>query len=133
MGSEMATRLTDQHLARLSESERAKIKRARSIASWMDDKLKIGGFGVGLDGVIGLIPIAGDGFSVLMGLYHLKLAQDLKLGAGVSSSIVTNLAADFAVGFIPVLGDLLDFTYRSHRRNMKLIEKKLVERLEKGA
>ncbi len=127
----MTRTLTDAHLAMLTDKERASLEQARSIASWMDDKIKIGGFGVGLDGILGLIPVLGDLVSAAVGLYHAKLAMDLKLGSGTLAEIVMNLILDFAVGSIPLIGDLADFAYRSHRRNMKLIEKRLVQRLER--
>ena len=126
----MAKQLTEAHLAKLNEDERAHVERARSIASWMDDKISIGGFGVGLDGLIGLIPVGGDAISALIGLYHFWVAGKLKLGFGTQLSILINLALDFLVGAVPLIGDLIDFAFRSHRRNMKLIERKLAEKLE---
>ncbi len=126
----MAKQLTEIHLAKLTEDERAHVERARSIASWMDDKISIGGFGVGLDGLIGLIPVGGDAISALIGLYHYWLAGKLKLGFGTQLSILINITLDFLVGAVPLIGDLIDFAFRSHRRNMKLIERKLAEKLE---
>ena len=67
-------------LNHLSETDAAAVRRARKLARLMDDRFKIAGFGFGLDGIIGLIPVAGDLFTSGMGLFHLKLAH--QLGAG---------------------------------------------------
>lgn len=126
----MALKLTEKHLAQLTDDQRREFDRARAVASWMDDRLKIGGFGVGLDGIVGIIPVAGDLLSASMAIFHLQLASKLRLGAGTMMGIVFNTLADFLIGAVPIVGDLLDFAFRSHRRNMKLIERRLAERLE---
>ena len=126
----METTLTDAQLRQLSEDERRHFERARSVSSWMDDKFKIFGFGVGLDGLIGLVPVVGDTVSAGFGLYHLSLAKKLGLGTGTQARIVWNLIIDYLVGLVPQVGDFLDFGYRSHRKNMRLIEKQLAKRLE---
>lgn len=115
-------------LNHLSETDAAAVRRARKLARLMDDRFKIAGFGFGLDGIIGLIPVAGDLFTSGMGLFHLKLAHQLGLGGGTLVRIVFNLLIDFLIGFIPVVGDWFDFGFRSHRKNMNLIEKKLERR-----
>lgn len=117
-------------LDRLTPDEQQKLKQARTLAIWMDERFKIGGFGIGLDGIVGFIPVFGDLFTGAFGLYHLYIAAQLRLDASVLASIVVNTLADIFVGFIPGLGDAIDFLYRSHRRNLKLIERKLEERLE---
>lgn len=126
----MGKQLTDDHFQRLSDVEQATLKRARLLAEWMDDKISVAGFGIGLDGIIGLIPVGGDVVTALIGLYHLHIARSLKLGLGTQASLLINILLDFVIGFVPILGDLLDFAYKSHRRNLKLIERKLAERLE---
>lgn len=119
-------------LDRLTLDDQQKLKQARTLAVWMDERFKIGGFGIGLDGLIGFIPVFGDLFTAAFGFYHVYIASQLKLDGSVMMSIIVNTIADIFVGFIPILGDLLDFTFRSHRRNLKLIERKLEERLEAG-
>ena len=49
------------------EQEQA-LQQARALARLLDDQFQIAGFGVGLDGIIGLIPGVGDAFTTAMGL-----------------------------------------------------------------
>lgn len=111
-----------------TDEERAALDRANAVASWLDDKIKVLGFGIGLDGLIGLVPVAGDVFAAIMGLFHLNLARKLNLGLSVQFALVFNLLLDLVLGAVPVLGDLFDFAFRSHRRNLKVIEKALQKR-----
>lgn len=115
-------------LEHLSTEDAIAVERARALARLMDDRFRIAGFGFGLDGLIGLVPVVGDFFSSAMGLFHLKLARQLRLGIGTYLKIVLNLIIDLIIGFIPLLGDFFDFGFKSHRRNMKLIEKKITHR-----
>lgn len=133
LGTKLRKQLTDDRFQRLSDTEQALLKRARLLAEWMDDKISVAGFGIGLDGIIGLIPIGGDVMTALIGLYHLHIARSLKLSLGTQISLLINILLDFLIGFVPVLGDLFDFVYKSHRRNLKLIERKLAERLGETA
>ena len=65
-----------------------------------------------------------------MGMYHMKLADELGMGWGTKTQMAGNLAVDFVIGLVPFLGDILDFGFKSHRKNMRLIEKQLAKRLE---
>ena len=126
----MAKRLSDAYFARLSEEEQRILKQARSLTSWMDDKISLGGFGVGLDGLFGILPVGGDLISAAIGLHHVYVAHKLKLGLGTQISVIINIALDFLVGLVPILGDVADFVFKSYRRNQNLIERKLAARME---
>mgnify|MGYP001556373513 CR=1 FL=1 len=70
----------------LTDEERAALDRANAVASWLDDKIKILGFVVGLDGLIGLVPVAGDVFAAIMGPFTSTLRANIIL-ACLSSSL----------------------------------------------
>tara|TARA_Y100000052_G_scaffold27194_1_gene34052 strand:+ start:30560 stop:30958 length:399 start_codon:yes stop_codon:yes gene_type:complete len=112
----------------LTEDQLKSLETARGIARLMDDQFRIGGIGIGLDGIIGIIPGIGDAFTTAMGVYHMKLADELGMGWGTKAQMAGNLGLDFVIGLVPLLGDFLDFGFKSHRRNMNLIEKKLEKR-----
>ncbi|WP_022694561.1 DUF4112 domain-containing protein [Ponticaulis koreensis] len=109
------------------EQEQA-LQQARALSRLLDDQFQIAGFGVGLDGIIGLIPGVGDAFTTAMGAYHVSLANKLGMGWSTRMQMIGNLGLDFVIGLVPLLGDFLDFGFKSHRRNMRLIEKKLEKR-----
>jgi hypothetical protein len=78
---------------------------------------------VGLDPVIGLIPIAGDAVSALAGGWVILEASRFGLPRVVLARMVLNLALDLGIGAIPLLGDAYDLFFRSNSRNLALFRK----------
>ena len=80
---------------------------------------------IGLDAIVGLVPVAGDVVTALMGLYLVWEARNLRMPKWQLARMTANVAFDTAVGAIPVAGDLFDFLFRSNSRNLKIIRKHL--------
>ena len=80
---------------------------------------------VGLDSVVGLIPVVGDLIAAAMGGYLIWEAKNLGLPKWKLARMAGNIAIDTAVGAVPVLGDAMDFIYRSNSRNLKIVKKHL--------
>lgn len=80
---------------------------------------------VGLDAIVGLIPVAGDLVSAAVGLYLVWEARNLGMSKFQLARMTANVGFDSLVGAIPVAGDLFDFVFRSNSRNLKLIRRHL--------
>ncbi|UIP07108.1 DUF4112 domain-containing protein [Erythrobacter sp. SDW2] len=80
---------------------------------------------VGLDSIVGLIPVVGDLIAAAMGSYLIWEAKNLGLPKWKLVRMAGNIALDTAVGAVPVLGDALDFVYRSNTRNLRIVKKHL--------
>ncbi|KMS55331.1 hypothetical protein V474_20055 [Novosphingobium barchaimii LL02] len=80
---------------------------------------------LGLDAVVGLVPIAGDLISGAMGLYLVWEARNLGMSKWQLARMTANVGFDTVLGAIPVAGDLFDFLFRSNSRNLKIIRKHL--------
>lgn len=78
---------------------------------------------VGLDPVIGLIPVAGDALSALAGGWVILEASRFGLPRVILARMVVNLALDLGIGAIPLLGDAYDLVFRSNSRNLDLFRK----------
>ena len=78
---------------------------------------------VGLDAVIGLVPIAGDVVAAALGMYLVWEARNLGMSKWQLARMTTNVGVDTLLGAIPVAGDLFDFMFRSNRRNLKIIRR----------
>ena len=76
---------------------------------------------VGLDAIVGLVPIAGDVVCALLGLYIVWEARNLGMSKFKLARMIGNVAFDTAVGAVPVAGDVFDFLFRSNSRNLKMI------------
>ena len=109
--------------------------RARSLARLLDDLVRIPGtnIGVGLDPIIGLIPGVGDMIGGIMSGYILLVAAQEGVPASVLTRMLGNIALDSLVGVVPVLGDLFDFSIKSNRRNVDLLDRYLAAPAETKA
>lgn len=80
---------------------------------------------VGLDSIIGLVPVVGDIVTAAMGAYIVWEARNLGLPQWKLWRMAGNIAFDAAVGAVPVAGDLFDFLFRSNSRNLRIIKRHL--------
>ncbi|HEX7345362.1 MAG TPA: DUF4112 domain-containing protein [Candidatus Limnocylindrales bacterium] len=91
----------------------------------LDELIEVPGTSIklGLDPVIGLIPVAGDALSALAGGWVILEASRFGLPRVVLARMVVNLALDLGIGAIPLLGDAYDLLFRSNSRNLELFRK----------
>lgn len=80
---------------------------------------------VGLDAIGGLIPIAGDLVTGLMGLYLIWEARNLGMSKWQLARMSANVGFDTLLGMMPLAGNVLDFLYRSNTRNLRIIQRHL--------
>jgi hypothetical protein len=95
--------------------------------SWLLDstiKLPVVG-GIGLDALLGLVPVAGDVTSAVIGAGLIFRAVRLGAPRAVVSQMVANLCVDLALGAVPVVGDAADIFFRSNQKNMQLLREHL--------
>lgn len=97
------------------------LDRVRSLATILDRYF--------VDPILGLlIPGGGDILGSLLGVYTVMIAMRRKVSPVVIARMLMNLAGDAVLGFIPLLGDLVDFGFKANQRNVAL----LTERVEQG-
>lgn len=115
----------------LSPAERKRVARERllTLTRLMDEAVYVPLLRtrVGLDAVLGLVPVAGDLVSAGIGLYLVVQARELGASRWLQARMIGNLLLDAAVGAVPVAGDLADVYFKAHRRNLKLLQKALGE------
>ncbi|HKX77644.1 MAG TPA: DUF4112 domain-containing protein [Novosphingobium sp.] len=80
---------------------------------------------VGLDAIVGLVPVAGDLIGAGLGLYLVWEARNLGMPRWRQARMIANVGFDTLVGAVPVAGDLFDFLFRSNSRNLRIIRKYL--------
>ena len=80
---------------------------------------------VGLDSIVGLIPVLGDIVTMGMGAYIVWEARNLGLPKWKLLRMAGNVAFDSAVGAVPLAGDVFDFMFRSNTRNLRIVRKHL--------
>lgn len=80
---------------------------------------------VGLDFVLGLVPVLGDVITGAMGLYLVWEARNLGMSKFQLARMAANVGFDSLIGAVPLVGDAFDFFWRSNTRNLKIIRKHL--------
>lgn len=80
---------------------------------------------VGIDSLIGLIPVVGDIATAAMGAWIVWEARNLGMSKWQITRMAANVGIDTLVGAIPFAGDLFDFLYKSNTKNLRIIRKHL--------
>lgn len=106
-----------------------RVARLKKLEQLLDNRFSLFGMRFGMDGLIGLVPVAGDVVTGAMGLYIILEARSLGASRWTMTRMMTNWGVDFCVGAVPVVGDLFDIAYKSNSKNVKL----LIADLEKRA
>ena len=76
---------------------------------------------VGLDALIGLVPVLGDIVTTAMGAYIVWEARNLGLPKWKLARMGANVLFDTAIGAIPLIGDAADLVFRSNSKNLKIL------------
>jgi hypothetical protein len=103
------------------------VARLDALARLMDAAFVIPGTNIrmGLDGLIGLLPIAGDLISSMVSSYIVWEARQLGVPRWILARMMLNVAIDTAVGSVPVVGDAFDVMFRANLKNMTLLKRYL--------
>lgn len=100
------------------------------LAVVLDDLIRVPGTkaGVGLDGLLGLIPGIGDASMTTIAGLILADAIRNRVPLPVLARMGLNLGIDALLGMVPVVGDLADFAHRANRKNMRLLQQTVADR-----
>jgi hypothetical protein len=96
------------------------------LSGLMDDLFRIPGLGwrFGLDALIGLIPGFGDTATSLVSFYILVAGVRHRVPKITLLRMGLNVAIDYVVGSLPVVGDIADAWWKSNHKNIDLLKKR---------
>jgi hypothetical protein len=99
-------------------------ERLKKLAWLFDSSIAIPGtrFTVGLDALVGLIPVLGDLIGVAMSSFILAEANRLGAPKSVLWRMAGNVGIEGLVGMVPFAGDVLDAAFKANQRNVKLLD-----------
>jgi hypothetical protein len=92
----------------------------------MDDLFRVPvlGWRFGLDALVGLIPGFGDTGTTLVSFYILAAAVRYRVPKITLLRMGLNIAIDYVVGSLPIVGDVADAWWKSNRMNVALLRKR---------
>ncbi|MEX3070960.1 DUF4112 domain-containing protein [Vibrio alginolyticus] len=110
----------------VDSSEVATRKQLQRLAWVLDSSIRLpGGYRIGVDGIIGLIPGFGDALGAGLSSYIVIKAVSLNVPIIVLIRMMINVVLELVIGVIPIIGDMFDFMYKANERNVKLINEHL--------
>jgi len=86
-------------------------------------------FRIGLEPIIGLVPVLGDLAGLLISCYVLLEAHRAGASPRVKQQMVRNMLIDFFGGLVPIVGDIFDFAWKANVRNTQLLREHLETKL----
>lgn len=106
------------------------LERLEALAKLLDSAFLVPGTNIrmGLDGIIGLVPVVGDLISGAISSYLIWEARRLGASRWVIGRMATNTLIDTAVGAIPLAGDAFDVVFRVNIRNLALLRRHLARK-----
>jgi hypothetical protein len=97
------------------------------VMAWlMDRAIRIPGTNVtvGLDAILGLLPIGGDFLTGLIQVGIVLIALErYRVPKAVAARMAANVLLDTTLGAIPLVGDLFDVFFKANTRNIQLLHK----------
>ena len=96
------------------------------LSRWMDGLFRIPGTGwrFGLDAIVGLVPGLGDTATTLVSLYIMAAGVRYRVSKATLLRMGFNIAVDYLIGVLPVVGDLFDAAWKSNRMNVELLRRR---------
>jgi hypothetical protein len=101
-----------------------------TLSRYLDGLFRVPGTGwrFGLDALIGLIPNYGDIATTLVSFYILIAGVRYGVPKITLLRMAINIAIDYGVGVIPVIGDAFDFVWKANKWNIELIRERATGR-----
>ncbi len=106
------------------ESALETLAHLRRLSNLWDRALGIPGtnWRVGLDSIVGLLPVGGDMVGLVVSTYVLWQVVQFGLPKTILVRMVFNVLLDALVGSVPFLGDLFDTAWKANTKNVNLLE-----------
>lgn len=102
-------------------SMEAHLRSATLLANLLDNQFNFFGIRFGLNGVLGLIPGAGDIITTALSAYIVWIGMQMHLPASKLAEMIGNVAINFFVGLVPIVGDAVDFFHKANLKNLRIL------------
>ena len=102
--------------------DEAAVRRMSFVANLLDDSIRVPGteFRIGIDPILGIVPGAGDAVSAALSVYIVLESARLGVPFLTLLRMIANVALDFAVGSVPVVGTMFDAVWKANQKNVEL-------------
>lgn len=109
------------------------VERANAVADLLDEAVTVPGteYQVGLDPILGILPVGGDAVSAAASMYVVAEAANAGVPPETLARMVALVGVDAVVGSVPVLGTLFDAAWKANKWNVATLERHVERRQER--
>jgi hypothetical protein len=107
----------------------ARVADLRDLSRLLDSAFRVPGtdFRVGVDPILGLLPVVGDAPAAALSAYIVVEAAALGAPRATVARMLLNLGVDAVVGSLPLVGDAFDAVWKANDRNVRLLDARLAD------
>lgn len=118
------------HTARQDGGARAddlarRLRRVERMEKWLDREFRVFGVPIGFDGILGLVPVAGDTVSGALSAWIIWEAHKAGADRRTRGRMIWNAGLDYAIGLVPIIGQIGDFFHKANTKNVRLLKEHL--------
>jgi len=109
------------------EAQTSTMRRLRRLSYLLDDVIRIPGtpYRIGIDPLLDVLPIGGDFLGTAFSVYIVLEAARLGVPRAALVQMVVNILLDTVISTVPVLGTVVDATWKANRKNIALLQEHL--------
>src|SRR3954468_16267446 len=100
-----------------------RLARMRFLSQFLDNSIRLpGGYRIGFDPIIGLVPGLGDILGSAFSLWIIYDAARLGVRKRHLVRMVLNVLIETVAGSVPIIGDIFDAAWKANAKNMRIVE-----------
>ncbi|CAO3614084.1 unnamed protein product [Mucor hiemalis] len=111
---------------RMTDKQRNKLlKKIERLAKWLDNAVPHSPIPLGVDSILGFIPVIGGSMGVVLALYQVYLSTTFGIPLWLFMHMLFNIIVDFIFSLIPVAGGFLHMFYKANIYNYEELKEYL--------
>lgn len=83
---------------------------------------------IGLDSILGFLPVIGDTVALLLSFSWIYRASRLKIPAKLILIMILRSLIDYLISSVPLIGDIADIFYKANKKNWQSLYKHLKDK-----
>lgn len=108
-----------------------RLARIERVANVLDSRFRLPVIGVrvGWDSILGVIPGIGDAVTTVPAGWMIWQGYQMGARKRTLARMGLNAGIDLIVGGVPIIGDLFDVAFKSHKKNLALLQSDMQRRI----
>jgi len=110
------------------EAAADELRQVERLSTLLDESITLpGGYRIGIDPLVGILPVVGDLSASAVSVYIVLEAAYLGVPRETLARMIGNVVVDTVLGSVPVVGPVFDAVFKANARNVGLLQERLEE------